>query len=318
MNFSGCSAALAVVTASLVAGCAMHEIPYSDLAARYALTSSRTFEPEPGLRVHCTDEGNQSGRTLILVHGFAASVHAWRPWIERVGGEHRLIALDLPGHGLTEAPKDYQASLDKNAALVGAIADHVGVSRFVLVGNSMGGAVSLNFARAHSDRLDGLVLVDAAGWPGESEQQAGGPPLVFSLLNNGFGRFILKLFDPRWFAKDALKSAYLDATLVNEALINRYGDLALAPGHRDILLTQQSRPGTPFTRADFAALQVPTLVLAGEQDKLIPADQSRAIADAIPGARLVIYPDGGHVPMEQLPERSAEDLRVFLKGLPKR
>ena len=109
----------------------------------------------------------RDGRTLILVHGFAASVHAWRPWVERLSNDYRLIAIDLPGHGLTETPDGYRASLEGNAELVDKLATHLGVDHFVLAGNSMGGAVSIAYAMKHAQRLDGLVLIDAAGWPGE-------------------------------------------------------------------------------------------------------------------------------------------------------
>ena len=299
-----------------LAACATREIPYATLAQKYELPASQRFEPAPGLHIHYTDEGNPAGRTLILVHGFAASVHAWRPWIDRLDDDYRLIAIDLPGHGLTEAPKGYRASLDKNAELVGRLADHAGVTRFILAGNSMGGAVSINFAMKHPERLDGLVLVDAAGWPGEDDGDTGGPPLVFRLMNNPVGRTILKWFDPRMFAKGGLQSAYLDESLVTDSLVDRYGELALAPGHRDILLTQNSQPSAPITRADFAQIAVPTLVLSGEQDKLIPVEASRAIAAAIPGAKLVTYPEGGHVPMEQLPDETVRDLKVFIDLLP--
>jgi pimeloyl-ACP methyl ester carboxylesterase len=312
----GVIALAAVALAGSLAACATREIPYPTLTQKYGLPSSQRFEPAPGLRIHYTDEGDRTGRTLVLVHGFAASVHAWRPWIGRLDDDYRLIAIDLPGHGLTEAPKGYRASLDSNAELVGKLADHAGVSRFVLAGNSMGGAVAINFAMKRPERLDGLVLVDAAGWPGERAGNSSGPPLVFQLMNNPVGRAILKWFDPRMFAEGGLKSAYLDETLVTDELVDRYGELALAPGHRDILLTQNSRPGTPITAADFAKIAVPTLVLSGEQDKLIPVEDSRAIAAAIPGAKLVTYPEGGHVPMEQLPDQTVQDLKAFLDNLP--
>lgn len=295
-----------------LASCATQEIPYAELKARYGLQSSRMFEPEPGLIVHYTDEGAREGRTLFLVHGFAASVHAWRPWVERLDEDLRLIAIDLPGHGLTEAPVGYQASMGRNAALVGKLADHAGVGRFVLAGNSMGGGVALAYAMKHPERLEALVLVDAAGWPGVEGEARGGPPGFFGLLNNGVGRFFLKLFDVRMFAVDGLKSAYLDETLVTEEVISRYADLAMAVGHRDILLTQNSRPGEPWTPADFAAIRVPTLVISGEQDNLIPVEDARAIAAEIPGAKLVTYPEGGHLPMEQLPDETVRDLRAFL------
>jgi pimeloyl-ACP methyl ester carboxylesterase len=301
--------------AGLIAGCASREIPFAQLRAEYGLRSSRTFEPEPGLRVHYIDEGNREGRTLILVHGFAASVHAWRPWIERLAPDYRLIAIDLPGHGLTEAPAGYRASLEGNAALVDALANETGVRRFVLAGNSMGGAVSLAYAMAHGDRLDGLVLVDAAGWPGKDGEASGGPPWFVGLFNNGFGRWIIKSINPRLFAGGGLKSAYLDEALVTDAVLDRYVDLAMAIGHRDVLLTQQSQPAKPWTPTDFARIATPTLVMAGEQDKLIPVEQSREIAGAIPGAKLAIYPDGGHLPMEQLPDATTKDLRTFLDAL---
>lgn len=299
-----------------LAGCATREIPYADLYARYGLPSSTSFEPQPGLRVHYTDEGNRRGPTLILVHGFAASVHAWRPWIQRLDSDYRLIAIDLPGHGLTEAPSNYQASLDRNAELIETLADDLGIDRFVLAGNSMGGAVSIDFAMQHPQRLAGLVLVDAAGWPGQDGKPAGGPPGFLSLLNNPVGRWFLKLVDPSLVITGGLKSAYHDETLVTDAVARRYADLAMAVGHRDILLTQQSQPATPWTPADFGKIAIPTLVLAGEEDALIPVENAREIAAAIPGAKLITYPGGGHLPMEQLPDETVRDLRGFLASLP--
>ena len=298
-----------------LAGCAKPDLPYTLLRCKYASAASRWAELPGGVRMHYRDEGKPGAPTVVLVHGFAASLQAWEPWVGRLSGDYRLISLDLPGHGLTEAPKGYRASTAGNVALVEALTRKLGAERFVLVGNSMGGAVAWNYALAHPDRLRGLVLVDAAGWPGGRQGQD--PPLVFKLLGNPAGRAILKSFDPRPLAARGLKQAYLDPALVTPALVDRYADMARAPGHKDILLTMQNRGPAPVTPQTFAAIRTPTLVMAGAQDKLIPADDARALAAAIPGAKLVIYPDGGHVPMEQMPDRSAADLRAFLAGLPK-
>jgi pimeloyl-ACP methyl ester carboxylesterase len=298
--------------------CATREIPYATLSAKYALPSSQYFEPQSDLKVHYTDDGNRSGPVIVLVHGFAASVHAWRPWIDRLGAEFRFIAIDLPGHGLTQAPGDYRASLDKNVALVDSLADKLRLDRFVLAGNSMGGGVALGYALAHPLRLNGLVLVDAAGWPDETGSDGRGPPFVFQLLTNPVGRGVLKAFNPAMFAKGGLRSAYLDERLVTPELVDRYAELAMAPGHRDILINQDSRPERRITRDDIRTIHTPTLVLAGEQDKIIPVTQSRALAAAIPGAKLITYPQGGHVPMEQLPDESAQDLKAFIEGLARR
>lgn len=296
--------------------CASREIPFAELRADYGLPTSGTFAPAPGMTVHYTDEGPRDKQAILLVHGFAASVHAWRPWIERLKADYRLIAIDLPGHGLTEAPPGYQATLEGNAGLVDALAQHLGVSHFVLTGNSMGGAVSLAYAMQHADKLDGLVLVDAAGWPGDGKR--GGPPGFVALFNNGFGRFLIKLVDPHLFAAGGLKSAYVDEALVTDALVDRYVDFAMAEGHRDVLLTQRPQPSPPWTIDSFRGIDVPTLVMVGEKDALIPPDDARAIANAIPGAYLVTYPEGGHLPMEQLPDATVQHLRAFIGGLPSR
>jgi pimeloyl-ACP methyl ester carboxylesterase len=305
-------AALFVLTGTMAA-CASQEISYVDLTARYGLSSSRTFEPEPGVQIHYTDEGNREGRPLILVHGFAASVHAWRPWVERLAPEYRLIAIDLPGHGLTQTPDGYKATLEGNAALIDALANETGVRSFVLAGNSMGGAVSLAYAMAHGDRLDGLALVDAAGWPGNGDGNKSSP--FVGLSSNPVGRWFIKLFDPRLFAGDGLRSAYHDQALVTDEVIDRYVDLAMAEGHRDVLLTQDMQPSRPWAQADFHALRMPVLVMAGAEDALIPVDDARATAAAIPGASLIVYPGGGHLPMEQLPDATVKDLRAFLAVL---
>lgn len=308
--------ALALAAASVgVVGCAHRDIPYATLDQKYSLEGSRWFEAEPGLSVHYIDEGPRDAPAILMVHGFAASLHAWRPWADRLRDDYRLISLDLPGHGLTRAPENYRATLDRNVALVDKLTSELGVQRFVLAGNSMGGAVAWRYAMLHPDRLRGLVLVNAAGWPGD--KGASGPPGFTVLLNNPVGRAIMKTFDPTDIARGGLKSAYLDETMVNDALAERYGELALAPGHRDILLTQRSRPDQKIVAADFAKIATPTLVMSGAQDKLIPPAQQQAIAAAIPGARLVTYPEGGHVPMEQLPDASAADLRAFADALPR-
>lgn len=305
---------LGMLAALLLAGCAQRDIPYAQLEAKYASPASRYADLPGGVRMHYRDQGDRAKPAVVMVHGFAASLHAWEPWVARLGGDYRTISLDLPGHGLTQAPAGYRASTAGNVALVDELTRRLGAERFVLVGNSMGGGVAWSYALAHPGRLRGLVLVDAAGWPGPRSGE--GPPLIFRLLGNPVGRAILKSFDPRPMAERGLKQAYLDPRLVTPALVDRYAELARAPGHKDILLTMQSRSGAPVTPATFAAIHVPTLVMAGEQDRLIPVAQARAMAAAIPGARLVVYPDGGHVPMEQLPDRSVRDLREFLAVLP--
>ncbi len=291
------------------------DIPYATLDARYATPRSQFADLPDGLRLHYRDQGRRDGPVLVMVHGFSASLEAWEPWVTRLSADYRIITLDLPGHGLTEAPASYRPSIDGYADLADALAGRLGVTSYVIVGNSMGGAVAWDDALRHASHVRGLVLVDAAGWPGDHTGRP--PPLVFGLMRSAPGRAVLRHIDTRPMATSGLKSAYVDHTLVTPALIDRYVDFSRAPGHRDLLLRIQTRSATPVTAATFRAIATPTLVLHGEADALIPLADGKAFAAAIPGARLVTYPGVGHVPMEQIPDRSAADLQIFLTGLPR-
>lgn len=308
----------ALIVAALVIGwlaLQRPDIPYATLEAKYANASSRYMEMPDGVRVHYRDQGASGGPVIVMVHGFAASLHAWEPWVQRLGGRYRIITLDLPAHGLTRAPKGYIPTPDGNADLVDAVATRLGAKSYVVAGNSMGGGVAWDLALRHPEHVRGLVLVDAAGWPAVRTKQ-GPPPLIFAILGNPVGRALIHNIDTSSLAANGLKSAYVDPKLVTPALVARYVELSRAPGHRDLLLAMQSRPRRAITPATFAAIHVPTLVMHGEADALIPVADGRGFAGAIPGAKLILYPGVGHVPMEQIPDRSAADLDAFMHGLP--
>lgn len=308
---------LAGLAALSLSACVAADIPYETLEARYASPASRYTDLAGGVRVHYRDEGpRDAARTLVLIHGFSASLHAWEPWVQRLAGDYRIVTLDLPGHGLTRAPGDYAPSTTASVALVDALASRLGLARFVVGGNSMGGGVAWNYALAHPQKVEGLVLVASAGWP-DPDRGRDGAPMAFRLLANPAGRALLRRIDPALMAESGLKQAYLDPRLVSEAVVDRYVELARAPGHRAILTGGRGGAPSEVTPETFKAIRAPTLVMTGERDAIIPAAHSRGLAGAIPGAKLIIYPEGGHVPMEQLPDRSAADLRAFLEGLPR-
>ena len=308
------------ITAALALGGCAKDLPYADLKAKYATPASRFMALQDGVGVHYRDQGKADGEPIVMVHGFSANLDAWEPWVGQLGSDYRIITLDLAAHGLTTVPEGYQVSTEGQVAIVDQLTRALKVDHFVLAGNSMGGGVSWNYALAHPERVRALVLVDSVGLspaPKAGEKPKGdGPPLVFMIMRSSMGRAILKQINPRPLAKKGLKQAYVDASLVTPALVDRYADLALAPGHRELLMSGRPAPRTPVTLATFQAIKAPTLVLHGEVDTVIPADAGKALAAAIPGAKLILYPGVGHVPMEQIPEKSAADVRAFLSGLP--
>lgn len=292
------------------------DIPYATLEAKYANAASRYVELDNGVRVHYRDQGRRDGPVLVMVHGFSASLHTWEPWVQRLGADYRIVTLDLPGHGLTRAPEGFAQTRLGYVPIVEATTRKLGLEKFVLIGNSMGGGVTWNYALAHPDRVQGIVLVDAAGWPRQGDEGKDGP-LVFKVLRNPVGRALLKDLDVSAMTRAGLRDAFEPTPdMADDAMVARYVDMARAPGHRDIILGLMSAfdPAESATPDKLAKIAVPTLVMHGDTDKLIPVGDAKRFGDAIPGATVIVYEKTGHVPMEQIADRSAADLDAWLKA----
>jgi pimeloyl-ACP methyl ester carboxylesterase len=307
--------ALAAIVVLLVVGWFALQRPdssYADLEAKYANAQSEYMGLPGGIRAHYRDQGKADGPVLVMVHGFSASSDTWEPWVQRLGGDYRIITLDLPGHGLTRAPQGYAASMDAYADYVNAVTERLGVSKFTLIGNSMGGNMGWVYALKHPEDLDGLVLVDAAGWP-QGDNPDG--PMVFKILANPVGRALIGKIDSTNMVRGGLRAAFEPTPdMATDAMVERYVQMARAPGHRDIILSlmtnRASRPEA--TPEKLAAIKTPTLIMHGDTDKLIPLADGKKFADAIPGSTLIVYEQTGHVPMEQIADKSAADLKQWL------
>ncbi len=292
------------------------DIPWETLEAKYATPASRYVTLSDGVRVHYRDQGRRDGPVLVMVHGFSANLETWEPWVRRLGADYRIITLDLPGHGLTRAPDGYTLKRSGFVDIVDETTRELGVERFVLIGNSMGGGVAWNYALAHPDRVQGIVLVDAAGWPRDGADKDESP-VAFRILRNPVGRFLVRDLDASAMTRAGLRDAFEpQPELATPEMVARYVEMARAPGHKDIILNLMSDydPADAATKEKLAAIRAPTLIMHGDTDRLIPVSAARKFGDAIPGARVIIYEKTGHIPMEQVADRSAADLEAWLKG----
>src|SRR5580698_2954272 len=141
------------------------DIPYDVLEARYTNAQSHFADLPGDIHLHYRDEGNAHGPVLLLVHGFGDSFTTWDGWAAKLGGRFRIIRIDLPGHGLTRAPAGYTLNDDKSVQLIHALSLKLGLAKFAIAGNSMGGGVAWQYALAYPTQVDALILADAAGWP---------------------------------------------------------------------------------------------------------------------------------------------------------
>jgi pimeloyl-ACP methyl ester carboxylesterase len=285
------------------------ERPAAGLEARYATPPSRFLDVD-GLRIHYRDQGQ--GPALVLLHGSNASLFTWEGWVRELSGGYRVITLDLPGHGLTGPDARARYTFTGMAEVLEAFRARLGLERFHLAGNSMGGAVAWHYALSHPERVERLVLVDAGGYPRKEPA-----PLVFRLMRAPVLGNLLSRVTPRWIIDQNLRAVYADPSKVTEALAEQYHALLLREGNRDAT-RERLRMGSVDDGLwrRLGELRMPTLILWGAKDRwILPAYGERFDAD-IPDSRLVVYPDLGHVPMEEDPVRTAAEVRRFLTAPP--
>jgi pimeloyl-ACP methyl ester carboxylesterase len=220
-----------------------------------------------------------------------------------------VVRFDQRGHGLTGPAADADYSIEAFAGDIDAVVDALGVERFVLAGNSMGGAIAMQYAIASPERLDGLVLVDASGAPIERDADGN---IAFKLAAMpGVGSVMSQVL-PRSLVERSLSQSVSNQKIVTGEAVDRYWELARYPGNRDATRARFSTPRSAFSAEQVAQTDVPTLVMWGEEDKLIPYEAAGWYMDHLPDATLAAYPGIGHLPMEEAPERSAADLQQWL------
>ncbi len=288
------AAALAVLVAG--AGLALYEsdIPRAELTALYGGPDSQFVQLASGGRAHYRDRGPRDAPVLLLLHGSNASLHTWEPWAAELAGPFRVVTVDLPGHGLTGAVPDGVYTQKAMAGFVLEFASALGLDRFALGGNSMGGGVAARFAINNPGRVTKLILIDAAGFPSRTESD---PGLGFRLARMPVVRNLLLVATPRALFETSLKTAIADDALVTAEMVDRYWRLNRMEGSRAATLVRFQSPPDETVRERAGEIAVPVLVLWGAEDRLIPPDAGEALAAAIPGARLIVYLGVGHLPM---------------------
>ncbi|MGB7738294.1 MAG: alpha/beta hydrolase [Steroidobacteraceae bacterium] len=284
--------------------------PVSALQAKWAPPPS-AFIAVRGMQVHLRDEGPRDDPVpIFLLHGTGASLHTWDGWARELARERRVIRFDLPGFGLTGPSPDGIYSVESYVDTVLAVADTLGVQRFVLAGNSLGGYVAWATAVLHPQRVDRLVLVDAAGYPFQSQSV----PLAFRIARTPLLNRLVRDVLPRGVVASSLRDVYGDPTRVTPELVDRYFDLATRAGNRAALVARfdQTQPGSLAERV--REIQVPTLILWGRKDRLIPLEFGEQFARDIHGSRLVVFDALGHVPHEEDPARTVAAVLPFIRG----
>jgi pimeloyl-ACP methyl ester carboxylesterase len=276
----------------------------TDLEARY-LDASSAFMDVAGTSLRVRDTGPKSASVLIFMHGFGSSLETWEPWARLLNDNYRVVLFDFPGSGLSEPDRTGDYSDARSLDLVKALMQQMGIQRAVLIGNSMGGRIAWKFAAAHPTLVSKLVLISPDGFASPGFEY-GQPPRVPAVLT------LMKYFLPKPFLRTNLLAAYADPMRLSDAQLTRYYELLLAPGNRSAMIARMRQTLLEDPRAQLQRIEVPTLLLWGEADHMIPYSNAADYLRALANAKLVSFPDLGHVPQEESPDESVRPLEQFL------
>ncbi len=287
------------------------DIPASVLTEKYGQPPSKIIQLPSGVKVNYRDEGNPNGKPLVLLHGSNASLYVWVPWVKILGKDFRIISVDLPGHGLTGPVLNGDYSTVGMANFVNEFANTLGLKKFALAGNSMGGNVAARFALMFPDRLDHLILLDASGIPSKKPTEKS---LAFFIMTTPILQKISLYLSPRFLYENILKSTVANPKVITKEDVDRTWELNRLTGEREATLKRFQTPNDRYVEQNASKITVPTLIIWGEKDTVTPPDVAEAYHDAIKGSKLIIYKDVGHSPMIEVPQKSAEDVKAFLNS----
>jgi len=257
-----------------------------------------------GLTIHYKMMG-KGKPAIVLLHGFGASTYSWREVMDPLSTYGTVIAYDRPAFGLTERPmpgewqgeSPYSPSEQVNQLF--GLLDALGADKVILIGNSAGGAVAANAVLKDPSRVLGLVLVDAA------IDQGSGVSALLQLLAktpqaNHLGPLISRQI--REWGVDFLNSAWHDPAKITPEILENY-QKPLRVHNWDRALWELTRAsGQTNLAARLGELDLPVLVVTGDDDRIIPTAGSIRLAGEIPGARLEVFENCGHVPQEECPD----------------
>jgi pimeloyl-ACP methyl ester carboxylesterase len=260
-----------------------------------------------GVRLRLRDTGPRDAPALILLHGFAASLDTWEPWAQALSARYRVIRFDLPGFGLTGPDPTGDYTDAREVKILTDLMDQLGIARASLFGHSLGGRLVCNFTALHPERVTRLVLVSPDGFASAlfAYDKATETPLIMRALPYVAPRILLKAY---------LAAAYARPEALTETTLTRYRDLLLAPGVRRAILARMGQVILRDPAPTLARIKIPTLLLWGEKDQMIPIGVAAGYMRDLPDAILTPLPNLGHMPFEEDPVTSLAPVERFLAG----
>ena len=257
------------------------------------------------LDVHYRIEGE--GQPLVLLHGLGASLHEFDAWTELLKDDYQIIRMDLPGFGLTSIPDtSTEMTVEYYTNFLHEFLSELDVKQCHMAGNSLGGWLTWEYTVAYPNEVEKIVLIDPAGYVSpdnmSKEIKKAQKPIVKRMLYKGVPKWIVKLTMKQIYGKG--KPSAFDVT--------RHYQLMNTVGNGEFMHRLVTTPFYPDT-ARIQQVQIPTLILWGDIDKVIKLDDAYKFERDIKGSQLIVYKGVGHSPNMEIPKQSVADTRTFLQ-----
>lgn len=265
-----------------------------------------------GIRVHYQEAGNKEDPALVLIHGFASSTLVWsKVFLRFAEAGFRVIALDMLGFGYSAKPRNGEYTIPGQAKFLTRLLDSLGIPRAIFVGSSYGGAVAATCALDYPARVEKLVLVGPVN---------NNRPLAFKLMrvfgSPLFGGVVSPLLiGSRRLLRRRMKRVYdRHSWVLDERRVDaRHLPLRAAGTQRAIIRTVRHWDAERISR-DAHQISQPTLLLWGENDREIPLADGERLSAEIPGSRLIVFLNCGHLPHEEYPEAFTNVVMDFCRA----
>jgi pimeloyl-ACP methyl ester carboxylesterase len=250
-----------------------------------------------------------SGPAIVLLHGFGAAIDWWDEIAPDLARDHRVIRVDLIGHGGTDAPRSGY-SIERQAALVSAILDNLGADRVTVIGHSMGGEVATALAEIKPERIEGIILIDSPATAGGNftiMADAYFDPVLGELLSH---------FTSDQAIRRGLAQGFAPGFPVPERFVADLKQLtynAFRTAHEESIAYRKSKP--PYERIGALKPVPPFLAIFGARDAIVPPGHAKLFA-RVPGAKVAMIEGAGHSPMVESPAKTLELIRGFLASGP--
>jgi len=280
-----------------------HLVPHSDHSQ---------FVNVDGARVHYQEFGEALKPPIILIHGYTASVYVWKtvaPMLADAG--FRVIAVDLLGFGYSEKPSWFAYSIQSQAGMISRLMNCLGIGRAIIVGNSYGGAVALNLALDYPEAVEKLVLVDPV-----TNDEPKNHPLLRLVSVRGIGEVITPFIaDSKFFLRHRMRGTIARANhhlVTEERMTAILRPLNAADGHHSLLATSRKWSANRIEQ-DAHLIGRPTLIIWGEEDKVISIKGGCKLHAEMANSRFVVLKNCGHVPQEEKSELFTELVSEFCR-----